>query len=135
MILVDTNVLVALVDDRDGLHGRAAADLRRPRKQMLHVLDAVLSEACFLLPELAARERLRFLLTRLAIRSLSLDETWWPDVFDWLERYAEHEPDLADAQLVVASGRNKCKIWTYDREFSSVWRRPDGSRVPLLHAP
>ena len=132
MILIDTNVLVALVDDRDPLHARAAEDLRKPKRSQFRVLEAVLSEACFLLPELAARRRLRFLLTRLAIRSFSVDESWWPDVFDWVERYADHEPDFADAQLVVASGRRKCRVWTYDREFTTTWRRLDGSRVPLL---
>jgi predicted nucleic acid-binding protein len=132
VILVDTNVLVALVDDRDPLHPRAAADLRRPKRSPLRVLDAVLSEACFLLPELEARRRLRFLLMHLAIRAFSLDDSWWPEVLDWLEEYADHEPDFADAQLVVVSSRRKCRVWTYDREFISIWRRPDGSRVPLF---
>jgi predicted nucleic acid-binding protein len=132
LILIDTNVLVALVDDRDPLHARAATDLRRARRQPLRVLDAVLSEAHFLLPEPVARNRLWFLLIRLAIHSLVLDETWWPQVQDWLEQYAEHEPDFADAQLVVATSRKKSRVWTYDREFTSIWRRLDGSRVPLL---
>jgi hypothetical protein len=23
------------------------------------------------------------------------------------------------------------KLWTYDSEFRVVWRRPDGSRIPM----
>src|SRR5262249_55874519 len=108
------------------------ADLRHAVRQPLRVFDSVLAEAHFLLPESAARKRIWFLLTRLAIRSLVFDETWWPDIESWLEKYAEHEPDFADAQLVVASSVKKSRVWTYDGEFKTVWRRLDGSRIPLF---
>ena len=39
--------------------------------------------------------------------------------------YADHEPDWADACLAVLSGRDHdLKVWTYDREFRTTWRRP-----------
>ena len=39
---------------------------------------------------------------------------------------------LADAYLAVVSGKRKgSKVWTYDREFRTTWRRPDGTRIPL----
>lgn len=44
MILVDTNVLVALVDERDRLHVRARGDLKRVGKKELGVTSAVLTE-------------------------------------------------------------------------------------------
>jgi hypothetical protein len=54
------------------------------------------------------------------------------DALAWLLRYAEHEPDWADAFLVCVSAREPgCKVWSYDREFKTIWRRPDGTRVPL----
>jgi hypothetical protein len=54
-------------------------------------------------------------------------------VLEWLARYAEHEPDLADAWLAVLSGkRPDDRMWTYDREFRTTWRRPDGRRIPLV---
>ncbi len=134
MILLDTNVLLALVDDRDSLHRVAAADLGRAKQPAFYVLDAVLTEAHFLLSHTSGRQRLRFLLENLRVRSLAMDETWWPDVFDWLEQYGEHEPDFADAQLVVLASRRRCRVWTYDREFRRIWRRIDGSRVPVYGA-
>jgi hypothetical protein len=42
------------------------------------------------------------------------------DVFEWL------------ANLAVQRGCDKHpKIWTYDREFRTTWRRPDGTALPL----
>ncbi len=48
MILIDTNVLVALVDEGDGLRGLAMADLGK-FKGPYEILDAVLVETYFLL--------------------------------------------------------------------------------------
>jgi hypothetical protein len=80
------------------------------------------------------RLRLRAFVTELrmqpapAAQSRELRE----DVFDWLVKYADHEPDWADAWLAVLSGRDaRARVWTYDREFRSIWRRPDGSAIPL----
>jgi hypothetical protein len=57
------------------------------------------------------------------------------EVFEWLDRYADHEPDWADGYLAVISGHERrWKVWTYDREFRDVWRRPNGTRIPLVAA-
>jgi predicted nucleic acid-binding protein len=133
VILVDTNVLVALVDERDHLHERAARDLHRARGKPLLTIEAVLSESCFLLVRKAARQRLRFLLHALSVRRFMLAEPWEDDVFAWLEQYSSHQPDFADAQIVIALSREpKWRAWTYDSEFRTTWRRIDGTRIPLL---
>ncbi len=128
MILLDTNVLVALVLPKDRLHERAASDLERLARQELRVLPSVMTEVCFLLDERAQRGRLSELLT--AIRAGPAVEPPWERVFQWLARYAEHEPDWTDGCLVVSATRDQ-RVWTYDHEFRAVWRRLDGSRVPL----
>lgn len=129
-------MLVSLVDERDGLHARAARDLAAARKRPLGLTSLVLGETCFLLPRGYQRRRLRFLLGRLAVQAVELEPPWWDDVFEWLDRYQEHEPDLADAQLaVLCSRRPECRVWTYHGEFRSTWRRVDGSRIPLLGRP
>jgi predicted nucleic acid-binding protein len=57
---------------------------------------------------------------------------FWFEVFEWLDKYADQEPDWTDACLAVLSGREKrAKVWTYDREFRTTWRRPDGTPIPL----
>lgn len=132
MILVDTNVLVALVDERDDLAHRAERDLKRLGVGPFGSTGPVLGEACFLLPKGYLRRRLWFLLGRLDVAFLDVPSPFWDDVFDWMDRYEEHEPDLADAQIAVLCSRDReCRIWTYDREFRTTWRRMDGSRIPV----
>ncbi len=53
-------------------------------------------------------------------------------VRNWMDQYAEHEPDFADAALIdIADQSPQMAIWTYDREFRNIWRRPNGSKIPL----
>jgi predicted nucleic acid-binding protein len=137
MILVDTTPLVALVDRRDRLATRALRDLGRLRARPLVVLEAVLVEAAFHLARPAQRARLRDFLDVFAVEaSLGFDEARMrADVFDWLAKYADQDPDWADAALSVASGyERKAKVWTYDQEFRTTWRRLDGSKIPLVAA-
>ena len=131
MILIDTNVLVALVDERDGLRARAMADLGK-LKGPYEILDAVLVETYFLLTDSYLRQRVRFVLERLAARHVQVSASWWSSIFDWLDKYARHEPDLCDAMLVIAAGREKRSIWTYDQEFRRLWRSPEGRPLPLV---
>lgn len=134
MILIDTGPLVALCDARDAKHKLAVQQLELLATKGFATCDAVLTEACFHLPHNSQRQRLRRLLRELDVEPLptDLDAGFWSDALEWLERYAEHEPDWADACLAVLSGRDRhMKIWTYDREFRTLWRRPNGSAIPM----
>jgi predicted nucleic acid-binding protein len=133
MILVDTGPLVALCDARDSLHERAIEEIDRLPTAPRSVLSAVLTEACFLLESSVLRARLALLLEKLELQALPDEQTpaFRAAAFAWLDRYAEHEPDYADACLAVAAGRQAFKVWTFDSEFSTTWRRPDGRRILL----
>jgi predicted nucleic acid-binding protein len=134
VILIDTTPLVALCDPRDALHERAITDLDRLGRRALVVCSGVLAEACFLLERPLQRQRLSRLLTELNVGALPVEEdrAVRSRVFAWLDRYAEHDPDWADALLVVTCSMDaKAKVWTYDEEFRTTWRREDGSKVPL----
>jgi predicted nucleic acid-binding protein len=132
MIVVDTNVLVGLVNPRDEHHRAASGDLQRLRNRPMFLTEPVLVEAVFLLPARPQRRLLAALVDEIPLRELRDPRDLRRDVFDWLDRYAEHNPDYADAHLSVLSGlRRTVRIWTYDAEFVNVWRRPDGSPVPL----
>ncbi|HUF47750.1 MAG TPA: type II toxin-antitoxin system VapC family toxin [Vicinamibacterales bacterium] len=133
MILVDTGPLVALCDPRDARHTAAAADLARLAPIGLRTCEAVAVEACFHLPRPAQRQRLRAMLEAFAIEFLpTQDAEFRADVFTWLDKYGDHEPDWADACLATLSARHTTlKVWTYDREFRTIWRRSDGRAVPL----
>lgn len=134
MILLDTAPVVALCDPRDSLNRRALRDLDRLARQPLLLCVPVLTEVCFLLRRRVQRERLRRFLTELSVTAYRSDDEGglWVEVFEWLMRYEEHDPDWADAYLAVISGRHSgVRVWTYDAEFRTIWRRPDGSRIPL----
>lgn len=137
MILIDTTPLVALCDPRDDLHRRALRDLARVKLEPVVVCEPILTEACFLLPHAVQRQRLFRLLCELPIRDFTGEPgSVWPAVFNWLEKYADHEPDWADASLVTLASQTKAaKVWTYDTEFWTTWRGPDGKRIPLLVDP
>ena len=133
-ILVDTTPLVALCDRRDGKHRTAVRHLESLNSGEFAVCEAVLTEACFYLPYRAQRLRLRAVLDELCVRAVPAanESAFWFEVFQWLAKYADHEPDWADGCLAVLSGRDtNAKVWTYDREFRTTWRRPNGTVIPL----
>ena len=137
MILLDTAPLVALCDPRDSLNPIALRDLDRLSRQPWVVCGAVLTEACVLLPRPVQRRRLRAVLEEFSATPYSAGDELGlrTEVFEWLERYKEHEPDWADGYLAVVSGRERrSRVWTYDREFQTIWRRPDGTPIPLAVA-
>jgi len=134
MILIDTNALVGLVDQSDSLNKKAAADFGKLSKRNLYVISPVLTEAVHLLRSSQSRQLLIDLLNQFQIKICPVQESdeLWQEAFVWLLGYWEHHPDWADAMLAILSGRErKFRIWTYDSEFKTIWRRPDGSRIPL----
>jgi predicted nucleic acid-binding protein len=134
LILIDANALVALVDKSDALHARAIADLRALERSQFATCEAVLAEACYHLPSRGERLRLRALLAAFDVVAIPATRNleYLDAVFDWLAKYAEHEPDWADGCLAVLSGQEAtARVWTYDREFRTTWRRPDGKRIRM----
>ena len=124
-------MLVALADDQDDLHSRAIRDLKRIGRGPFRSTAPVLSECIYLLPDGQLRLRLRSYLKHLQVAIVEMRPDAWEGIFDWMERYQEHMPDLADAQLVALSALDpSTRVWTYDREFFAVWRRSDGTRIP-----
>lgn len=134
MILIDTAPLVALCDARDSKHRAAVRHLDLLSASEFLVCDAVLTETCFHLPYAHQRQRLRALLHDLNVQPVPVtrERDFWLEVVDWLVKYADHEPDWADGCLAVLSGQDKdLKVWTYDREFRTTWRRPNGTAIPM----
>src|SRR5262245_3563732 len=114
MIVLDTGPLVALCDNRDGKHKLAVRQLQTLSDDQFATCEAVITEACLHLPHTSQRQRLRALLRELDVEPIPvrLDPGLWSETFDWLARYAEHEPDWADACLAVLSGRDRqIRVW------------------------
>jgi len=134
MILIDTTPLVALCYARDSRHRTAMKHVQGLARTGLGTCDAVLVEACFHLPHRTQRQRLQAVLDELRIAPLPAthDPGLWLEVLAWLLKYADHEPDWADGSIAVLCGRDRAlKVWTYDREFHTTWRRPDGTAIPM----
>lgn len=94
----------------------------------------MLTEACLHLPHRNQRQRLGALLREFSAQPIPVtyELAFLLEVLDWLTKYADHEPDWADGCLAILSGRHKnLKVWTYDREFRTTWRRPNGTVIPL----
>lgn len=135
-VLVDTGPLVALLDADDRLHQRALEELDRLTGPLWLGLPA-LTEACFLLGSAHLRRRLSALLEREVVQLAAPKngEVTTRRSMKWLERYAEHSPDFADAFLVCwAESDASLSVWTFDREFSAVWRSLGGKKVRLAFA-
>jgi predicted nucleic acid-binding protein len=134
VILLDTAPVVALCDPRDALNPRALRDLERLASEPLVLCSPIVTEACLLLPHAAQRQRLRRFLSEFSVESYrgENESRLWAEICDWMTQYQEHQPDWADGYLAVVSALERgARIWTYDREFRTTWRRPDGTRIPL----
>jgi predicted nucleic acid-binding protein len=138
MILIDTGPLVALCDARDSHHARALAEIDKIGSRKVVALTTVLCEACFLLDTPALRARLSATLARLEMngRAEEHEPAFRESVFAWLDHYSDQQPDYADACLAVASSwEPSVEVWTFDAEFTTTWRRPDGSGIPVAFGP
>ena len=133
MILLDSSVLVALCDRDDSHAARAMQQLRSLKERNLRVTLPVLTETWHLLQEPWPRSILTEWLRARAVQIASTveDQQTLSHIWQWLEKYADHDPDFADAHLVFAAADKKSTIWTYDTEFTRVWRHLDGSRIRL----
>jgi len=134
MILLDSNVLVAMSDLTDELHSVAISDSEAVAHERMALITPVLAEACYLLRAPRYWARMTYLIESLGIEPFvpANERILWDEAFSWMLRYAEHKPDWVDACLAVLCGRDKrLKVWTYDEEFATIWRRPDGTKIPL----
>lgn len=135
MILVDTNILVAVANSRD-THHEAARDLLETTPEDLLVSPTVIAEVCYLLSERAgASAEVRFLRAfgagELHLAELTLDDL--TRMADLTERYADLGLGGTDASIVAIAERlDIVKIATLDRRHFSVVRPSHVNAFALL---
>lgn len=121
MILLDTNVLIAIVNRADGHHPRVMQELTTIEGPFV-TCDAVLTESFHMLERPNLRARLMDFVSEAPIAPLEPSAGSWPKILAWMARYQDHSPDFADAVLVhLLQTHKRAKIWTLDREFSNIW--------------
>lgn len=129
-VLLDTGVLVALLDRLDTHHDAALAWMARANMPLLTVAP-VLSEAAFFLPA-----RLRVALASLAARGVfqvhAPDAAGYARIAQLFDKYAAQEPDWADLELVwLAEATGIHRIATLDVADFNVYRINGRKRFEL----
>jgi predicted nucleic acid-binding protein len=133
MVLIDTNVILALLNDNDDHYADACEMVPLMRREGLVLVLPVLAEVTHFFERPAAYTKLERLLAILNVRMVASEHLVGQEqTLTWLKKYATHKPDYADAHLVLLTAVNKTyRVWSYDHEFRTIWRRPDGSSVPV----
>lgn len=131
-VIVDTGILVALIDRRDRHHTWVSAQLTQIVPPLL-TCEAVISETWFLLQRVRnGRETLLQLLDqRQVVVQFDLDAEL-TTVVALLTRYQSVPVSLADAELVrMAELYPNSLVFTLDTDFQ-IYRRNRDRSIPLL---
>ena len=131
-VIVDTSILVALIDQRDRHHEWARQQLGGIAPPLL-TCEAVISEAWFLLKRVRnGREALLLLLEQDQI-SVAFDlNTELLSVVALMRRYESVPTALADSELVrMAELYPNSSVFTLDSDFQ-VYRKNRNIPIPLI---
>ena len=135
MIIVDTNVLVAMASARDTLH-RAAMDLIESLEPGQLVLPTVLAEACFLINQRNGVATEVALLESFGDGDSTLGEMLPDDLARMaglVQRYATLDIGATDASIVAVAERMGIDtVATFDRWHFSVVRPRHVTAFTLL---
>ena len=137
MILVDTNILVAVANSRD-IHHEVARELLETLPDELLVPATVIAEVCYLLGERGGAGAEAAFLRAFGAGDLSLAELTPTDLIrmaDLVERYADLGLGGTDASLVAVAERLGIeRIATLDRRHFAVVRPDHVEAFTLLPA-
>jgi predicted nucleic acid-binding protein len=137
VILVDTNILVAVANDRDSNH-QTAVDLLETTTGALLVTPTVIAEVCYLLHERAGTSAEVQFLRAFGTGELDLADLLPSDVAraaDLAERYADLGLGGTDASIMAVAERlGASHIATFDRRHFAVVRPRHVESFDLLPA-
>jgi predicted nucleic acid-binding protein len=130
--IIDTGVIVALIDKREARHAWAQEQAARVPTPYL-TCEAVVSEACFLLRHVAGGEQQVLSLVERGVVQLAFDLSAEVALVGGLMKKYENVPmSLADACLVRMSElRASASVFTLDSDFH-VYRRNGREAIPLI---
>lgn len=134
-LLVDTNVLVATMLERDSLHRRAVALLASVPGALMTCWP-VLTEAAYLLGRQGQgiQPLVTFCQKSPAVVIAEIGANELQVIADWMRRYQAMKPDFADACLMHLAERHKLdSILSFDDDFDT-YRTTSGRAVKRLQA-
>ena len=130
-VLLDTGVIVALLDRSEKFH-HACAEALRELEDPLITCEAVIAESCYLLRNLPGAPEA--VIENVAAGTLQIPFQLSPEavaVKQVLRKYRDHKIDLADACLIrLAEEFETAEILTLDKDFSDYrWSRNKPFRI------
>jgi predicted nucleic acid-binding protein len=131
-VLVDTGVLVALIDPDTGEH-RWAQDWAKRLPQPFQTSEPVLTEAAFVLARDGFGADELFALAERGVIKIGLRfEDERPALRELMARYRDVPMSLADATLVrLAELHEESRVFTLDAHFH-IYRRHRNKIIPVL---
>jgi uncharacterized protein len=131
-VIVDTGVLVALIDRQDHYHSWVSEQLADIAPPLL-TCEAVISEAWFLLQRVRnGHEALLLLLAQDQVKVQFDIDAELTVVMALLKRYQSVPVSLADAELVrMAELYPKSLVFTLDSDFQ-IYRKDRDVPIPLM---
>ena len=131
-VIVDTGILVALIDRQDQYHDWALEQLSSISPPLL-TCEAVISEAWFLLGRVrSGREALLLLLEQDQVKvefDLNAEQVF---VIALMRRYRSVPASVADAELVrMAELYPQSSVFTLDSDFQ-IYRKNRNTPIPLI---
>ena len=134
-VLIDTGPLVAYLNKRDAHNAKCAAILAEVAPP-LYTCWPVLTEAAHLLLTQGGLHLVEKLLHSCGtgfLEILPLNSFDAHSMADFLDKYRDQTPDLADASLVYLAEREAIKkVFTLDLTDFSIYRTASGKRLELL---
>ena len=132
-VLLDTGVIVALLDRSEKFH-HACAEAVRELEAPLITCEAVIAESCYLLRNLPGAPEA--VIENVAAGTLQIPFQLSPEavaIKQVLRKYRDHKIDLADACLIrLAEEFETADILTLDRDFAVYrWSRNKPFRILL----
>jgi hypothetical protein len=133
MILVDTGPLVALLDPKDGQHGRCVKVLQGIREPIQTTVPALTEAFHMLGPASLGSDRLRDFVVKGGLSVWFFDRATLTRAFELMELYSDQPMDLADASLVVAAeSLGTRRVFTINRKDFAIYRVRRGHRYFAL---
>ena len=131
-VIVDTGILVALIDRQDQYHDWALEQLSSISPPLL-TCEAVISEAWFLLGRVRNGRKALFLLLEQAQVSIEFDlNAEQVAVIALMRRYQSVPASVADAELVrMAELYPQSSVFTLDSDFQ-IYRKNRNTPIPLI---
>lgn len=123
MILLDSNVWIALFNKEDSLHGQASNDFTKiiERKEEIIVTDYVILEVATILQQRAGQEMansfLEHVLSAEGILLINIDEMAFTQVVEFFKK-DRHKLSFVDASIVILNKNMGVKILTFDKDLT-----------------